>query len=113
MKKFIMIGLIGSMLVTSVYAYNERGLKTYKKVCKKCHGSPFKGAAMKTSDEWRDLFDANGEHILALHKDLPKVFKKLHSSYYKNRKASLVDFLVNSSKDSGVVVGCDANHCGG
>ena len=111
----VMLIVLSFFLVSNLYArqnYSERGIKTYKKLCKRCHGSPYKGAAMLKTKEWKKLFKEGDKKILALHiknKEAVKVFEK---SYYKNRRRYLVKFLITSASDSGVVPSCDGNSCG-
>ena len=105
----LLLCLLGAQLAAA--PYSERGLKSYVKLCKKCHGGPFKGAAMKTSDEWKAFFkdDAN---ILSAHKGNEKATGKITSSGYEKRKEDIALFLSNNAKDMGPVPGCDANYCG-
>jgi cytochrome c5 len=112
MRTLIFSLLAIALCSASANAYNERGMKTYKKLCKQCHGSEFRGAAMLKGDEWKEMF-ANGEaKLLAAHKDNAEAMEQFGRSYYKSRKEDLFDFLSKSAKDSGVVPGCDANYCG-
>lgn len=92
--------------------YSEQGIKTYLKLCKQCHGNPYKGAAMLKKKEWKSLFKEGDERIDALHANNQKALEALHSSYYKNRRRHLVKFLISSGSDSGVVPACDGNFCG-
>ena len=92
--------------------YSEAGIKTYLKLCKQCHGNPYKGAAMLTVAEWKRLFRKGDEKIYALHTGNEKALEALESSYYKNRRRHLVKFLISSGSDSGVVPACDGNFCG-
>lgn len=92
--------------------YSEQGIKTYKKLCKKCHGSPYKGAAMLKTKEWKKLFKKGDAKILALHINNEKALMVFKKSYYKSRRRHLVKFLVSSASDSGVVPACDGNYCG-
>lgn len=112
MKKLCLALLAAALLVPAANAYNERGLKTYKKLCKKCHGSEFRGAAMLTGDEWDEMFANNEANLLAAHADNAEAMKQFERSHYKNRKKYLFDFLSKNAKDSGVVPGCDNNYCG-
>ena len=112
MKKLLLTLLAAALLVPAANAYNERGLKTYKKLCKKCHGSEFRGAAMLTGEEWEEMFANNEAKLLAAHEGDAKAMEKFNRSYYKNRKKYLFDFLSKNAKDSGVVPGCDNNYCG-
>ncbi len=92
--------------------YSEEGIKTYIKLCKSCHGNPYKGAAMYTSQEWKRLFRDGDEKILFIHMGNEKAIKALSRSYYKNRRRHLVKFLTTSGSDLGVIPACDGNFCG-
>lgn len=92
--------------------YSEKGFKTYLKLCKSCHGSPYKGAAMLKVKEWKRLFKKGDEKIISLHLGNEKALKVFEKSYYKNRRKHLVKFLISSGSDSGVVPACDGNYCG-
>ncbi len=92
--------------------YSEHGIKTYLKLCKQCHGNPYKGAAMLKKKEWERLFEKGDKKIYGLHAENEKAIKLLKSSYYKNRRRHLVKFLISSGSDSGVVPACDGNFCG-
>ena len=92
--------------------YSEQGIKTYYKLCKQCHGSPYKGASMLKTKEWKNLFKGDDEKIFAIHSKSEKAVKILKKSYYKSRRRHLVKFLVSSGSDSGVVPACDGNFCG-
>ncbi len=92
--------------------YSEHGIKTYLKLCKSCHGNPYKGAAMYTNREWKRLFKQGDEKILSIHAKNDKAMSVLQTSYYKSRRRHLVKFLITSGSDSGVVPACDGNFCG-
>ena len=92
--------------------YSEQGIKTYLKLCKMCHGNPYKGAAMYKTREWKRLFKDGDEKILSIHAKNEKAMKALQTSYYKSRRRHLVKFLTTSASDSGVVPSCDGNFCG-
>ncbi len=92
--------------------YSEQGIKTYLRLCKSCHGNPYKGAAMYTTREWKRLFKSGDEKILAVHAGSTKAMGALQSSFYKNRRRHLVKFLSTSASDSGVIPACDGNFCG-
>ena len=92
--------------------YSEQGIKTYLKLCKMCHGNPYKGAAMYKKKEWKRLFKEGDEKILAIHSKNEKAMTALQTSYYKSRRRHLVKFLITSASDSGVVPSCDGNFCG-
>lgn len=93
--------------------YSEQGIKTYYKLCKQCHGNPYKGAAMLKVKEWKKLFNGDDDSkILALHAHNEKAMEIFKKSYYKSRRRHLVKFLISSGSDSGVVPACDGNFCG-
>jgi hypothetical protein len=92
--------------------YSEQGIITYKKLCKSCHGNPYKGAAMLKKKEWKELFKDGDAKILAVHMHNEKAKAVLDESYYKSRRRHLVKFLISSGSDSGVVPACDGNFCG-
>ena len=107
--------LLLSVSLTSVQArqnYSEQGIITYKKLCKSCHGNPYKGAAMLKKKEWKKLFKDGDEKILAIHMKDQKAMKVFQKSYYSSRRHHLVKFLISSASDSGVVPACDGNFCG-
>ena len=113
MKKTLLALLGLTLCITAANAgYNERGLKTYKKLCKECHGSEFRGAAMLKGAEWKAMFADGEAKLLAAHKGNAEALEQFNRSYYKNRKKYLFEFLSKNAKDSGVVPGCDANYCG-
>lgn len=92
--------------------YSEEGIKTYIRLCKSCHGNPYKGAAMLKRKEWKNLFKDGDKKIFALHAENEKATKALEKSYYRSRRRHLVKFLISSGSDSGVVPACDGNFCG-
>jgi hypothetical protein len=98
--------------LSSAHAYSERGMKTYQKLCKSCHGSEFRGAAMLTMGEWEEVFENDDKGMIERHKESPEGLATIERSYYQNRKKYLIKFLVRNAKDSGVVPGCDGNYCG-
>ena len=110
-----MMAMILILSVTSVQArqnYSEQGIVTYKKLCKQCHGNPYKGAAMLKKKEWKELFKDGDDKILAIHMKNQKAVEKLKMSYYTSRRRHLVKFLISSASDSGVIPACDGNFCG-
>ncbi len=94
------------------HAYSAKGMTAYKKLCKQCHGSGFKGAAMLTSDEWDEMFKAEAKRLKKVHKNDPDAEKILNSSYFKRRMDALGKFLHNNASDMGVVRSCDGLNCG-
>jgi len=108
---FIFIFLSSSSLQAR-QNYSEQGIITYKKLCKSCHGNPYKGAAMLKSKEWKRLFKDGDEKIFDIHAKDENALKVFHKSYYSSRRRHLVKFLISSGSDSGVVPACDGNFCG-
>ena len=105
------------MMISTNFAYartnySEQGIKTYIKLCKSCHGNPYKGAAMYKNKQWKKLFKDGDEKIKTIHSKNEKASNVLEKSYYKNRRRHLVKFLMSSGSDSGVVPACDGNFCG-
>lgn len=109
---FFLIYMIFAVSSPARQNYSEQGIVTYKKLCKQCHGNPYKGAAMLKQKEWKGLFKKRDKKMYDLHAENEKATKVLNSSYYKNRRRHLVKFLISSGSDSGVVPACDGNFCG-
>ena len=91
--------------------YDTIGMNTYKKLCKSCHGSSYKGAAMHTKKEWEGYFADEAKKLIASHADVPETKTLFESPYFKNRSDHLERFLSKNGSDSGVVPGCDGNYC--
>jgi len=96
----------------SLNAYSAKGMITYKKLCKHCHGSGFKGAAMLESDEWEEMFENRAEKLKKVHSNEPNAMKVLNSGYFKRNFEALGKFLRNNGRDMGVVRSCDGLNCG-
>ena len=111
-KVIFMILFVSVSSVNARQNYSEQGIVTYKKLCKQCHGNPYKGAAMLKKKEWKKIFKNNDKKFLSVHKKNEKAMHVLQKSYYKNRRHHLVKFLISSASDSGVVPACDGNFCG-
>jgi len=112
MKKLIMIALL-LFSTQSLYAYNSKGMKVYKKMCLECHGSPFRGAKMHTVMEWEELFYSSETPFKTIHKEYPEANKALQNHYLTEKRSKyLKKFLVGNAKDAGSVPGCDGNYCG-
>ena len=62
-------------------------------------------------DDWNFYFNTKGK-LTSMHKGEPKGLKSLKSSLFQKRQKRLLKFLVDNSKYSGKVNGCDANFCG-
>ncbi|MDF1881629.1 hypothetical protein JHD50_09990 [Sulfurimonas sp. MAG313] len=112
---FKSIFIIVFLLISSLSArsnYSERGIVTYKKLCKQCHGNPYKGAAMLKKKQWKVMFKDKDKKFLSVHMKNEKAMQTMQKSYYKNRRKHLMKFLISSASDSGVVPACDGNFCG-
>lgn len=103
---------VESVIEARTGTYDVKGFKVYTKYCKKCHGNPYMGAAMKRQREWKTLFQYNGKKLYSLHAKILSVKDNASISMSKNKMKHLEKFLVQSASDSGVVPGCDGNFCG-
>ncbi|RUM46020.1 MAG: hypothetical protein DSY46_01155 [Hydrogenimonas sp.] len=111
-KPWIPIAICTIFVTTSLHAYSAKGMVAYKKVCKQCHGSGFKGASMLESDEWEEMFEKRAEKLKRVHADDPDATRVLNSNYFKRHYQSLGNFLRNNGRDMGVVRSCDGLNCG-
>jgi len=109
---YLVLFILSASTLEARQNYSEQGIKTYIKLCKSCHGNPYKGAAMYTTKEWKKLFKDGDDKIFFIHAENEKAMSALQKSYYKNRRRHLVKFLITSASDSGVVPACDGNFCG-
>ncbi|PHR57088.1 MAG: hypothetical protein COA44_06770 [Arcobacter sp.] len=112
LKLVFVILILLSSLTQARTNYSEKGIITYKKLCKQCHGNPYKGGAMLKKKEWKKMFKDEDKKFIKVHMNNKKAMHTLNKSYYKNRRRYLVKFLVSSASDSGVVPSCDGNFCG-
>lgn len=111
MKKSILLVIL--IFSTNVFASNyDAGITTYKKSCKKCHGSPYYASQQLDEDVWLEYFENDDEKLLKAHAKDSLALSKINASYYKNRRESLVEFLSENAKDSGVVPPCTSHTCG-
>lgn len=112
--KLFLLGMLvaGSVADARSGWYDELGITATKKLCKECHGTPYKIAAMHTGREWSKLFRKDAKKLIAAHASVPQSQEMFASSYFKNRRDNLASFLTQSASDSGVVPGCDGNDCG-
>ncbi|MGB5965623.1 MAG: hypothetical protein WBF77_03145 [Sulfurimonadaceae bacterium] len=108
---FVLFGL-SSALDARIDNYDTKGLKVYTQHCKKCHGNPYKGAAMKKSREWQKLFANDAKKLVDLHKESPEREEVSALVTRKSKIKHLSKFLIQSASDSGVVTSCDGNFCG-
>jgi len=114
MKSLLAFTLLFSTSVTFSTAaenYDTRAFRILTKLCKPCHGTPFYMAKQVDDDDWEFYFETKGK-LEKIHKNKPKGLSSLKSSLFKQHKKRLKKFLVNNSKFSGKVHGCDANFCG-
>ncbi len=112
MKIIVSILMIFVFYSLTLNAYDKRGLNAYKKLCVQCHGGPFAGAGMHTTDEWDEMVQNSKTPLYDLHKNVPDAIEKFESSLSKKRKKYLFKFLANNASDAGTVPGCDGNYCG-
>jgi len=112
-KLFATAILVPALLTLSNAAekYDTKAFRTITKLCTPCHGTPFYMAKQVDDDDWKFYFDTEGK-LISMHKNEPKGLKSLKNSLFQKRKKRLLKFLVNNSKYSGKVNGCDANFCG-
>lgn len=114
MKKIIAIfALILAVTSLSYTAekYDTRAFRTLTKLCKACHGTPFYMAKQIDDDDWDFYFNTPGK-LEKIHKGKPEALAHLKIGRFKNHKKRILKFLINNSKYSGSVHGCDANFCG-
>ena len=114
MKKIITaLFLIASFSSLSYAAekYDTKALRTVQKLCTSCHGTPFYMAKQIDEDDWEYYFETPGK-LENIHKNESEALTSLKSSLFKDRKERLMKFLIDNSKYSGAVNGCDANFCG-
>ncbi len=105
LKKTIFVVLIAVLGAVPAAADIKKGQKTYLKKCKKCHGNGTKGAAMKSQDEWAELFEEDGEMIIEVHEST-KAAKWFAGKGFKKKAQHLRDFLYHYANDSGNVPSC-------
>lgn len=108
---FMLLGL-SSALIARSDNYDEMGFKVYLKHCKACHGNPYRGAAMRKSREWKQLFADDAKGLIALHEKKPEKAEVSALMQRKSKTKHLRKFLMQSASDSGVVTSCDGNFCG-
>jgi hypothetical protein len=114
MQKILAITVLILSVITFTSAaekYDTQAFRTITKLCTPCHGTPFYMAKQVDEDDWKYYFETKGK-LLSIHKGEPKAIKSLKSSLFKKRKKRLMKFLMDNSKYSGKVHGCDANFCG-
>ncbi len=112
MRRTMIALLCGMVGAVGLHAYSAKGMVAYKKLCKECHGSGFKGAAMLESDEWERMFAEGAKRLRALHDGDARAMEVLKSRYFRKRLVPLGRFLRNNGRDMGVVRSCDGLNCG-
>ncbi len=109
----VVIGVVYLIIGYSIlFANEDAAIANYKKTCKKCHGSAYYVAKVRTYDEWKALFENNAKNLYKAHKDNEKGMKKLNSNYFKKRLVDLKEFLMENGKDMGTVPPCNSTTCG-
>jgi hypothetical protein len=113
MKKTVMLFLIFSVtsLIHAAEKYDTKALRIVQKLCTSCHGTPFYMAKQIDEEDWEYFFETPGK-LEKIHKDKPEALTILKSSTFKDRKERILKFLIDNSKFSGAVNGCDSNFCG-
>ena len=113
MKKTALLFLIlaVSSLCNAAEKYDTKALRTVQKLCTSCHGTPFYMAKQIDEDDWEYFFETPGK-LEKIHKEKPEALASLKSPTFKERKERILKFLIDNSKFSGAVNGCDANFCG-
>lgn len=91
---------------------HELGVGAYKADCQICHGTPYKGSTMLTTDEWVSAFANNYADLKKTHINKPDVIRVLDSAEFKRKSKYLLNFLSENSSDSGRVRGCSSTSCG-
>jgi hypothetical protein len=113
MKILLFLSFLFSFITFSTAAekYDTKAFRVLTKLCTPCHGTPFYMAKQIDGDDWEFYFETDGK-LEKIHKSKPKGLNSLKSSLFKQRKKRLQKFLINNSRFSGKVHGCDANFCG-
>ncbi|MBD3790346.1 MAG: hypothetical protein IE885_08325 [Campylobacterales bacterium] len=106
---FILI--VGIEGINAAEKYDVKSFRILTKLCTKCHGTPFYMAKQIDEDDW-DFFFENEEKMLKLHKDKSEGMNAFKSTLFQSYKEKLRKFLIDNSKYSGTVHGCDGNFCG-
>jgi len=114
MKKMIAIAFMIAGAISLSYTaerYDTTAFRTVTKLCSSCHGSPFYMAKQVDDEDW-EFFFTTKDKLEKIHKDKPKALENLKSGRFKHHKKRILKFLIENSKYSGAVNGCDANFCG-
>ena len=110
--KYIFLISLFILFNGNIFAREDAAIANYKKSCKKCHGSAYYVAKVRTSDEWEELLENNGKKLFEAHKNNAKAIKSLSSSYYKKRLEYLKEFLMKNGGDMGTIPPCNSTTCG-
>jgi mono/diheme cytochrome c family protein len=102
---FLLATFTLGLLSTVASADIAKGQKWYSKNCKECHGNGTKGSAMKTQDEWTEMFEKDGELIIKKHVGT-KAQDYFSGDKFKSQSKDLHDFLFEYGSDSGSVPAC-------
>ena len=92
-------------------SYDVKSFRVITKLCGKCHGIPFHLAKQKDGDEWEEDFE-DDQTLLTMHQKEPEALSNLKSTRFKYYRKNILKFLIDNSKYSGKVHGCDGNFCG-
>ncbi len=110
MKKITALAVsmvVASMFATSASADVQKGQRYYLKLCKECHGTGTKGAAMKTVAGWGDAFANGGATLKKAHEKDEKASKLFQDGgMFDKTQEDLRDFLKEYGSDSGNVPAC-------
>ena len=112
MKRWFVTAICCTIGALGLHAYSAKGMVAYKKLCKQCHGSGFKGAAMCESDEWEAYFADGAKKLHEVHASEPDAKRVFDSRYFRRHFETLGKFLRNNGRDMGVVRSCDGMNCG-
>ena len=110
--KYLIVIKVFLLFTVNLFAREDAAIANYKKSCKKCHGSAYYVAKVRTSEEWEELLNDNGKKLFLAHQNDKKAIKKLSSNYYKKRLEYLKTFLMENARDMGTVPPCNSTTCG-
>ncbi len=100
----VLIGLLNVSAVADIKKGQKHYLKTFKSKFK-MNGVKF--ATLHTQDEWRELFENNGEgFIREFSERYPKAQKLLSNPKSWNKIQHVRDFAIEYANDSGNVPSC-------
>lgn len=112
MKKFLVLTLL-AFLAPQLSAYDEKGMKMWKKHCIDCHGSPFRTAKMYTQYDWEEIRDGSSTPFIDMHAEDEESHAYLEDKMSKKKRKFIFNLLIGNASDAGAVPGgCDGNYCG-